>query len=88
MNNPNSIRVRVVVVFDFLEPIGNGSFRSYSSSDPGLFRPGRFGLGRFGPISGVARFGPILAGLFGPLYLKYIQMFNFFWLVWIDFMQF
>ena len=36
------------------------------------FRSGRFGLGRFGPISGVGRFGPTLAGRFGPLYLIWI----------------
>ena len=35
------------------------------------FRSGRFGLGRFGPISGVGRFGPTGAGRFGPLYFKY-----------------
>ena len=29
------------------------------------FRSGRFGLGRFGPISGVGHFGPILVGCFG-----------------------
>ena len=29
--------------------------------------PGRFGPGRFGPISGVSRFGPIGAGRFGPI---------------------
>ena len=33
------------------------------------FRSGRFGLGRFGPISGMGRFGLILVGRFGPLYL-------------------
>ena len=33
------------------------------------FRSGRFGLGRFGPISGVGPFGPILVGPFGPLYI-------------------
>ena len=32
------------------------------------FRSGRFGLGRFGPISEVGRFGPALVGRFGPLY--------------------
>ena len=32
------------------------------------FRSGRFGLDRFGPISGVGRFCPILAGRFSPLY--------------------
>ena len=32
------------------------------------FRSGRFGLGRFGPILEVGRFGPILVGRFGPLY--------------------
>ena len=37
------------------------------------FRSGRFGLGRFGPISGVGRFGRILAGRFGPL--------NFIWIL-------
>ena len=43
--------------------MGNGSFRSYSRLDPGSFWSGRFG-----PISGVGRFGPVLAGRFGPLY--------------------
>ena len=28
---------------------------------------GRFGPGRFGPISGVSRFGPIRVGRFGPV---------------------
>ena len=40
---------------------------------PGCFGPipfqsGRFGLGRFGPILEVGRFGQILVGRFGPLY--------------------
>ena len=40
--------------------------------NPGRFGPipvrsGRFGPGRFGPISGVGRFGPIEAGRFGPI---------------------
>ena len=30
-------------------------------------RSGRFGPGRFGPISGVSRFGPVGAGRFGPI---------------------
>ena len=32
------------------------------------FRSGRFGLGRFGPILEVGRFGQISVGRFGPLY--------------------
>ena len=36
---------------------------------PISFRSGRLGLGRFGPISGVGQFGPILVGRFGPLYI-------------------
>ena len=32
------------------------------------FRSGRFGLGHFGPILEVGRFGPVLVGRFGPLY--------------------
>ena len=40
--------------------------------NPGRFGPiplrsGRFGLGRFGPISGVSRFGPVGAGRLGPI---------------------
>ena len=40
--------------------------------NPGRFGPipvrsGRFGPGRFGPISGVSRFGPVGAGRFGPI---------------------
>ena len=31
------------------------------------FRSGRFGLGRFGPILEVGRFGPVLVGRFGPV---------------------
>ena len=63
----------IVVFEDVAMATGNGSFRSYSRSDPGSFGPipfrsGRFGMGRFGPISRVGRFGPILAGRFGPLY--------------------
>ena len=34
---------------------------------PILVRSGRFGPGRFGPISGVSRFGPVRAGRFGPI---------------------
>ena len=30
-------------------------------------RSGHFGLGRFGAISGVSRFGPTWAGRFGPI---------------------
>ena len=30
-------------------------------------RSGRFGPGRFGPISGVSRFGSVGAGRFGPI---------------------
>ena len=33
---------------------------------PGRFGPIPFRSGRFGPISGVSRFGPILVGHFGP----------------------
>ena len=47
---------------------GNGSFRSYSRSDPGRFGPIPFRSGRFGPISEVGRFGPIPVGRFGPRY--------------------
>ena len=42
--------------------------RTLGRFGPIPFRSGRFGLGRFGPISRVGRFGPILAGCFGPLY--------------------
>ena len=40
--------------------------------NPGRFGPlpvrsGRFGLGRFGSISGVSRFGPVGAGRFSPI---------------------
>ena len=38
----------------------SGSFRSYSCSVT-------IGLGRFGPISKVSRFGPTGAGRFGPV---------------------
>ena len=48
------------------------SGRSVNLTNPGRFgpipiRPGRFGPGRFGPISGVSRFGPTGAGRFGPI---------------------
>ena len=48
-----------------------GRFGPIPVRTPGRFGPitfpsGRFGLGRFCPISGVGRFGPILAGRFGP----------------------
>ena len=33
---------------------------------PITVRSGRFGPGRFGPISGASRFGPVGAGHFGP----------------------
>ena len=54
-----------------------GRFGPIPVRTPGLvgpipFRSGRFGLDRFGPISGVGRFGPILAGRFGPLYLIWL----------------
>ena len=44
----------------------------YFMMNPGRFGPipvrsGRFGPGRFGPISGVSRFGPVGAGRFGPI---------------------
>ena len=50
-----------------------GRFGSIPVRTPGRFGPipfrsGRFGLGRFGPIYEVGRFGPILVGRFGPLY--------------------
>ena len=53
--------------------LGNGSYQSYSRSDPGSFRScslsvGSFRPGSFGPISGVGRFIPILVGRFGPLH--------------------
>ena len=48
------------------------------------FRSGRFGLGRFGPIIEVGRFGPILVGRFGPLY--FIGNNKYFWSSPIDFM--
>ena len=46
--------------------------QSYSSN-PGHFGPvpvrsGHFGPGRFGPIFGVSRFGPVGAGRFGRYY--------------------
>ena len=42
------------------------------------FRSGRFGLGRFGPILEVGRFGPVLVGRFGPLYFIYFLGNKFF----------
>ena len=52
--------------------LGNGSYpipvRTPGRFGPIPFRSGRFGLGRFGPILEVGRFGPILVGRFGPLY--------------------
>ena len=50
-----------------------GRFGPFPVRTPGRFGPipirlGLFGLGRFGPISGVGHFGPILVGRFGPLY--------------------
>ena len=47
-------------------------FRTPGRFGPIPFRSGRFGLGHFGPISGLGRFGPTLAGRFGPLYLIWI----------------
>ena len=49
-----------------------GRFGPISIRTPGRFGPipfksGRFGLGRFGPISVVGRFGPILVGRVNPL---------------------
>ena len=45
-------------------------FRTPDRFGPITFRSGHFalGLGRFGPISGVGHFGPILVGRFGLLY--------------------
>ena len=48
--------------------VGNGSFRSFPVRTPGRFGPIPFRSGRFGPISGVSRFGQILVGRFDPLY--------------------
>ena len=45
--------------------------RSPGRFGPIPFRSGRFGLGRFGPILEVGRFGPVLVGRFGPLYFIY-----------------
>ena len=42
------------------------------------FRSGRFGLGRFGPILEVGRFGPVLVGRFGPFYFIYFLGNKFF----------
>ena len=48
---------------------------------PISFRSGRFGLDRFGPISGVCRFGPVLVDRFGPLYfIHFVGTNNFRWL--------
>ena len=49
-----------------------GRFGPFPVRTPGRFGPipfrsGRFGLGRFGPISGVSRFSPTGAGRFGPI---------------------
>ena len=57
----------------FLGRLVTGRFGPIPVRTPGRFCPipfrsGRFGLGRFGLISRVGRFGPILAGRFGPLY--------------------
>ena len=52
------------------------------------FRSGRFGLGLFGPISGVVRFGPILEGRFGPLYFIYFFLINNFFSAKPDFISF
>ena len=60
--------------------VGPGLLQSYMKKVTGRFgpipvrTPGRFGPipfrpGRFGPISGVGHFGPILVGRFGPLKL-------------------
>ena len=52
-------------------PERGGIYRP-EQKNPGRFGPipvrsGRFGPGRFGPISGVNRFGPVGAGRFGPI---------------------
>ena len=49
-----------------------GHLRKLCRMNPGRFGPipvrsGRFGPSRFGPISGVSRFGPVGAGRFGPI---------------------
>ena len=52
--------------------LGGGGGKGYVGPNPGRFGPipvrsGRFGPGRFGPISEVSRFGPVGAGRFGPI---------------------
>ena len=46
-----------------------GRFGPIPVQIPGRFGPIPFRSGRFGRILGVGRFGPTLAGRFGPLYL-------------------
>ena len=43
--------------------------RTQGRFGPIPFRSGRFGLGRFGPILGMGRCGPILVSRFDPLYI-------------------
>ena len=45
-------------------------FRTPGRFGPIPFRSGRFGLGCFGPNSGVSRFGPTGMGRFGLFYFK------------------
>ena len=49
-----------------------GNFRLKGLTNPGRFGPipvrsDCFGPGRFGPFSGVSRFGPVGVGRFGPI---------------------
>ena len=73
-----------VICVHGIKPGGNGSFRSnipvrtLGRFGPIPFRSGRFGLGRFGPILEVGRFGPVLVGRFGPLYFIYFLGNKFF----------
>ena len=76
-------KLQIITVTGRFSPI---PVRTPGRFGPIPFRSGRFGLGHFGPISGVGRFGQTLAGRFGTFH--FIWIFKCLKLFWVDFMQF
>ena len=52
---------------DFQLLLESGASLQLLNFGPIPFQSGHFGLGRFGPISGVNRFGTVAVGRFGPI---------------------
>ena len=70
--NENMVQILLMLGINISRICTMFSLISKKPLNPGRFGPipvrsGRFGPGRFGPISGVSRFGPTGAGRFGPI---------------------